>query len=152
MRKDRQQNLFGGAGVGGGFENHQLAGVKVMGDFLTGADDEAHVRVLGFPERRGDADVDGVELEDGRKIGSGAQLAGGDQRGQGLAGNIADVGLAGVHAIDFFRADIDTGYRKAGLGELDGKRQSDVAEADDSDAGAPLGDLMAQNLSNWMIG
>ena len=31
-----QHQLVGGAGIGGGFQNHQHAGVKVLGDLLAG--------------------------------------------------------------------------------------------------------------------
>ncbi len=38
--------------------------------------------------------------------------------------------------------EIDAGGVEAGLGELDGERQSDVAEADDAGAGAAGLDLL----------
>ena len=43
--------------------------MKVLGDFLAGGDDIAHVRVFGFAQRRGDADVDRIQLGYGGEIG-----------------------------------------------------------------------------------
>ena len=58
----RQHQLVGGAGIGGRFQNHQHAGMKIFRDLLAGVDDVAHVRIFGLAQRRRHADVDGVEL------------------------------------------------------------------------------------------
>ena len=61
-------------GIGGGFQNDQHAGMEVLGDLLAGGHDVAHVRVFGLAQRRGHADVDGVELGDHGEIRGGAEF------------------------------------------------------------------------------
>ena len=81
-------------------------------------DDVAHVRVFGLAQRRGHADVDGVEFLHGREIGGGTELAGLHQRPEDGAGNVADVRIAGIDAPGFLLADVDSGDVESGLGEL----------------------------------
>ena len=67
LRQHRQHHFVRGARIRGGFQNHQHPGVEVPGDLLAGRHDEAHVRVFGLAQRRGHADVDGVEFENRAK-------------------------------------------------------------------------------------
>jgi len=60
-----EHQFIGGAGIGGGFEDDQHTGVKIFRDRLAGADDIAHIRILGLAQWSGDADIDGVEIGDG---------------------------------------------------------------------------------------
>ena len=50
-------------GIGGRFQDHEHSLVKIFGDLLAGRDDVAHVRIFGFPERSGDADIYSIKFE-----------------------------------------------------------------------------------------
>src|SRR5579862_1487444 len=124
--------------------------MEIFGDLLAGADDEAHVRVLGLAQGRGHADVDGIELTDDAEIGGRADLAGFHQRLQYRRGNVLNVGFALHDRIDFALLDIDAGHAKSRLGELDHERQADVSQAYYTHVGLVCFDLPAQLLE--MVG
>ncbi len=62
--EQRNDDLFGGAGVGGAFEDNELALMDVRRDGLYGSDDVAEVRFVIFVQGRGHADDDGVHVGD----------------------------------------------------------------------------------------
>ena len=57
-----QNQLVGGSRIGGGFQNHQLAGPEVFRRLLAGGHDVTHVRIFGLAQGRGHRDVDGIEV------------------------------------------------------------------------------------------
>ncbi len=65
----------------------------------------------------------------GGEIGGGAQFAGVDDFGERGAGDVADVGIAGVDAVDLVGIDVDSDHVETRLGELHGQRQANVAQA-----------------------
>jgi hypothetical protein len=50
--------------------------MEMLRDLLASRHDEAHVGIFRLAQWRGDADVDGVQLEDRGKIGGSTQLFG----------------------------------------------------------------------------
>ena len=65
-------------------------------------------------------------------------------RGQALRRDVLDVGLAPAQRVDDAGVDVDPDDLDALLGEGDGERQPDVAEADDPDPHARAsGDVTA---------
>ena len=139
-----QKQLVGGARVGSGFEDDEQAGVKVFGDLLDGGHDVTHVRVLGFAQRSGDADVNGVEIAHHGEVGSGPEALAGDEIGDFGGGHVLDVRLAAIQPVDLGPQDVDAGNGEAGLGEFHGQRQTYVAETDDADTGGLVLDLLFQ--------
>ena len=73
-------------------------------------------------------------------------MAGRNQRRQHGAGDIADVGIPGIHAARFLRADIDSGDVKSGLGELDGQGKTHVSQPNHAHPGGAGADLLRQSL------
>ena len=100
--------------------------MKVLGDLLHRGDDEAHVRVFGLAQRRGNADVDGVEIANHGEIGGSAEALLADQLGDFLGGNILHMRLAAVQACDLRLQDIDSGDGESSFGKLGRQRQADV--------------------------
>ncbi len=109
--------------------------MEILRDFLAGGHDVAHVRIFGLAQRRGHADVDGVEIADGGKIGGGAKFAVRHERLDGRRRNVADIGIARVDSLGFAFAQIDARNVEAGLGVFDGQRQPDIAQSDDANTG-----------------
>ena len=128
LLEHRQHQFVGGAGIGGRFQDHQHAGVKVFGDLLAGVDDVAHVRIFGLAQRRRHADVDGVQVRDRGEIGGGAKLAGFDQ-GYFLHRHVLDVGFAAIQGVDFALVDVDAGDGESGVREFHRQRQAHVSQA-----------------------
>ena len=126
--------LFGGAGVGGALENDELALFDMGRDGLDGAGDVAEVGLVILVERGGDADDDGVHLSDLRIIRGGAET-GFLRLLDGFWEDADDVGAASVEGVDLFLGDVEAGDAEAFVAEEQGQRKADVAHADDADAG-----------------
>ncbi len=109
--------------------------MEVLGNLLDGGHDEAHVRVFGFAQRRGDTDVDGVEVADDGEIGGRAETLFADELGDFCRGNVLHMRFAAIQAVDFGCQHVDAGNVETGLGELDRQRQADIAQPDDAHAG-----------------
>ncbi len=120
--------------------------MEVLRDLFARRDDVAHVGVFGLAQRRGDADVDGVEVADDREIGRGTQFAAGHQGRERGRRNVADVGIAGVEARDLGLADVDARDVIAGFGIFDRERKSYITKPDDADAGGLRADLFSQRF------
>ena len=85
-----------------------------------------------FVERGGDADDDRIHGGDLRIVGRGfkaVRLGGRDLLGR----DAENVGAPAVEGVDFSLIDIESGDGKFLLAVEEGERQSDIAEADDSD-------------------
>ena len=151
-REHRQQQILGGAGVGGGFQDHEHSRTDVLRHRLTGRDDEAHVRVAGFVERRGHADdrrVTGCECGVvGRRPEGAADrcsfsrgVAPGDNGRQPFRGDVLHVGFAVVQRCHFAGVHVDPDHREAVFGKGHSQRQSHIAEADDRNYGVVIVDF-----------
>ena len=131
--QDRNHDFFGGAGVGGAFEHHQLTGAQVRRDGLGGVRDVAEVGFVILIQRRRDADDDGVHLGQ-----AGIVRGGFEALGAGLlnfAGQDADdVGAALGQSRDLALINIEAGDPELLLGIQQGQGQTDVAEADNGDS------------------
>ena len=60
-----QQHFLGRARIGGGLEDDQLAGAQDLRHVVGRGHDVGDVGLLGFPQRRGHADDDGVGGREG---------------------------------------------------------------------------------------
>ncbi len=101
----------------------------------------ADVRLLVLVERRGHADGDRVHLFDEREIRSGGKPAGLHHVFEGVAHDVADIIVPGVDGLHLFGLHVEADGAVAGLCELHGQRQADVAEAHDADDGGPVFDF-----------
>ncbi len=130
--ENRNQNFFGGAGVGSALEDDDLTGAQIGRYGVGGVGDVAEIGLVIFVERRGDADDDRIHGGDLRIVGRGFEAVRFGRRD--LRGRDAEnVGAAVRKGIDFSLIDIETGDGKFLLAVEQGQRQSDVAQADDSD-------------------
>ena len=130
----RDDQFFGGAGIGGAFEHNELALMDVGSDGGDGSGDVAEVGLMIAVERSRHADDDGIHFGDIGVVGSGAE-AGLLRRLDLLGQDAHDVGSAAVEGGYFGFLDIEAGDAEAFAAEEQGKRQADIAHADDSDAG-----------------
>src|SRR5262249_42934573 len=101
-------------------------------------------RVLRFSERRRHANVDRVEGCD-----CGEVAGGGEAPALHLLSDIAvveihDVGSSRVDGLGLGTVQVDTRHPEPGTGELEGQRQPNIAEPDDSAAGLATAYLLAQ--------
>jgi hypothetical protein len=128
MSEHRESEFLGGRRVAGGFQDQQHAGLETLGKLLAGGDDAAHVRVFGLAQRRADADIDGVEVQQLVEIGAGAEFAGLDQGGQGSIRDIADAGVPGVDTRRLLLVEVDSCDRESRPGELDRQRQAHISQ------------------------
>ena len=125
----REELLAGRAGVGGRLEHDQLPGLQVRGDRRGGVAQVGEVGLAGARERRRDAEDDRLAvLQVGVVAGGARRSAGRRQLGvvdvldvAAARGQVGELGGVGVEADDLV----------PGLGEGEGERKSDVAEADD---------------------
>ena len=132
--EQRNDDFFGGSGVGGAFEDDQLALVQVRRDGLHGAGDVAQIGLVILVERRGHADDDGIHAGRFRssrlwresRISAPAESASGK--------NAHDVGAAGIQCADLSLLDVEPGDLKALAAEEQRQWQADVAHSDDADA------------------
>jgi len=128
---DGADDFLGGAGIRGGFEDDECAFLDEFGDELGRGPDVRQVGLVVLDEGRRDADdidviggkvVDVVGREEGLAAG-GAEL---------VAGDVVDVGAAGVEVLDFRLFGVEAGG-PVELGEGQGQRQADVAQAENAD-------------------
>ena len=108
---------------------------------MRGVGDVAEIGFVIFVQRRGDADDDGVHLRDLRIVGGGGKAL---RLGRldFFRRDAVDVGTALGEGIDLARVDVEAGDGKLLFAEQQSQRQSDVAQADDADAGLALLDLV----------
>ena len=120
----------------------------MLGDLLDGRDDVGEVGILCLPEWRRNADVDGIEAREDAEISRCRQTARGGNRGHVLSRDVSHVRFTVPDAVDLRRIDVEADRLEAGLGELDRKRETDVAEADDARARLAGADLLEQRVSH----
>ena len=73
--QQRQDDLAGGARVGGALEDHELAGPQPLGDRAGRVDDVGQVRLARLGQRGGDADDDDVGLVEPAEVDGGLEEA-----------------------------------------------------------------------------
>src|SRR5208282_5730636 len=130
--ENRNQDFFGGAGIGGAFEDDDLTGAQMGGYGMSGVGDVAEIGLVIFVERRGDADDDRIHGGDLRIVGRGFEAVRLGRR-DFLRSDAENVGAAVSQGIDFSLIDIKTCDGKLLLAVEQCQRQSNVAEADDAD-------------------
>ena len=132
------------AGVGGRLQADEQSRVQVLGNRLDRRDDVGHVRVLRLAERSRHADVDGVQLLDDGKVRRRIELAAAGQRLDVGGRDVRNIGPPFGDRLDFPAVEVDTRRPEPGLGQLDGKRQSDIAQSNDARACASSFDFVQQ--------
>ena len=126
------QDFFGGAGVGCALKDNDLTGAQVGSYSMGGVGDVAEVRLMIFVQRRRDADDDRVHGGDLGIVRRGFESARLGSRNL-LGRDAENVSAAASQGVDFSLIDIETGDGKFLLAVEQGQRQSDVAQANDSD-------------------
>src|ERR1019366_10654481 len=103
--------------------------MKILGDSVGGRHDVAHVGIFGFAQRRGYADVDGVELTHHGEVGGGIEASVFHQLRDVAAGDILDVGLALHQALNPRLLQVDSRDVETSLGKLHREGQPDVTQS-----------------------
>ncbi len=130
-----ENDLAGGAGVGGGFENDQLSGTEAEGDFFGAFADEGEVGLAVVAEGGGDADEDRIGLRKAGKIGGGVESSGGFHVGDEGFAEVFEVIFAAVEGFGLGGVVVESDHVETGAVEGGEEGEADVAEADDADAG-----------------
>jgi hypothetical protein len=110
-----------------------------------------HVGDVGIPrlrERRGHADVDHVAAGELREVGGGAQPPLDHDLGDLARDHVLDVGAALGERVHLLGIEVEALHGVAGLGELDGQGQADVAEPDHPDHRLAALDSLPQILES----
>ena len=141
-----QNQLVRGARVGCRFEHNQQTGMQILRNCVSGRDDIAHVRVLRFAKRSRHANIDGIELADGGKVGCGAQFSALHKRAENFIVHVFDVGMAVVELLDLSGLNINASNIKSRLGEFDCERQPDVSKAEHTHLRRPICNALAQSF------
>src|ERR1017187_8629811 len=132
--QNRHQNFFGGAGVRGALQNHQLASPQMWGNRFGGGNDVAEVGLVVLVQRSWNADDDGVHVSDVGVIGGRGEALG--ARRLDLGGrNPVDVGPAGLEHVDLLLVDVEAGYGELLFAEQQRQRQADVAHSNHANFG-----------------
>ncbi len=137
-------HIVGGAGIGRRFENDQLPAAEMARNDACGIPDERKVRITVSGQRRRHADDDDVALFEFGELRRGVKPAVGELRGKRIRRHGFDVGPSGVQRDDFFRVDVEAGYRESCAGDRHGQRQSDIAKADNPSPGLARRDLFQE--------
>ena len=121
--------FLGGAGVDGGFVDHDVAGFQHPAHGLAGADQGREVGLLVFVDGRGHGDDEAGAGAQGFHVRGEAQVAGGGQ----LGGSVSSVWSRPACSSAMRWALMSKPDDGAAFAEFDRQRQADVAEADDGD-------------------
>ncbi len=131
--EDRPEGARRCAREGGRLENDQVPRAEAGADELGRRADRPEVGVTGGRDRRRHADEDGVGAPDHLGIGRHGPEPGREGRGQAFVADVLDRRVAVVQLHDPQLAAVDARDPDARLGEPEGERKPDVAEADDRD-------------------
>jgi len=143
--EDGLDDLLGGSGIRRGLQRHEHVRPQVRRDRRRG---RLHVRGVGLlhlVKRGGHADRDGVALAGAREVRRRHERARRDQRRELVGGDVGDVALAGVDALDLVRRDVETDHMVTGLAHLDSEGKPDVAEPDDAEHRTPVSDALLKS-------
>jgi len=149
--ENRYHDFFGGAGISCALENDELSGAQMRRDGVCSIGDEAEIGFVIFVQRGGDADDDGVHLGDLRVV-----------RGRGKAmrlrrldffgGDAIDVGTAFGEGVDLPLVNIESRDLELLLAVEQGKREPDIAHANDANLGLALLNLAFQLVHRGIRG
>ncbi|MEY3457966.1 MAG: hypothetical protein RL215_1123 [Planctomycetota bacterium] len=139
--EDGDEDIAGGGGVGGAFEDDELSGAEDFGDGVSGGFDELEIGIAGLIEGSGDTDEQGISFVESGHIAGGIEDTAGDPVGDGLVGDMPDVAESLAEELDFCVVDVESEALEAGVGEGADERESDVAKSDDADFGGAVVDF-----------
>ena len=128
----REHDLAGSAGVGGGFQNDELALAQGLGDGGGGGLDIGHVGLALLGQRRGHADDDAVGLAQTVEIGGRGEQTRRDHLTDGLRGDVLDVTFALREGLDLAGVHVEAQHLHAAPRELSDQRQAHVSQPDDA--------------------
>ena len=130
--ENRQDEFFGGAGIGGAFENDELAALEIRRDGQRCLFDVAEVGFAALVKRSGNADQNRVHVAQAGEVGSGVEMFRVHVGFDFFRGNVLDVGLAGVQLIDLGFIEVEARDALADVCKPECERKSHVAAADDA--------------------
>ena len=142
--QDGPDGAVGGAGVGGGFECHQLAGAQGAGDVVAGAGDVGEVGFAVSGQGRGDADDDDVAGAQQTEIGGSREAARVRFGGKGGITDGLDVAFSGGEGLKLGGVDVKACDAEPRLRGCDRQRQTDIAKADHPNRCAARGNQVKQ--------
>ncbi len=132
--ENRNQNFFRRTWIGRALENDDLPRAQIRRDGPRSIGDVAEIRLVVLIQGRRDANDDRIHGRDLRIIGGGFEAMGLGRR-DFFRRDAENVGAAVVEGVDLLLIDIEPGDGKLLLAIEQSQRQSDIAEADNSDAG-----------------
>jgi hypothetical protein len=131
LLEEGHELVAGGARVGRGLEDDELALLEHPGKRGPGRNQRLQVGLPVAREGRRDGDDDRVDLGQVRVAGRGVQaLPGRDQR---LVRHVLDMRAPGGQRLDYARIGVHPDHVMSGLAERHSERQPDVAETHDPD-------------------
>jgi hypothetical protein len=129
LLEQRYQALAGRARIGGRLERDELPLLEHPRERRAGVHQRAQVGLAVLGERRRHGDDHGLGLRQVGVARRGAHASA--DRAQAVGRDILDVAVPGVDGRDLARVRVEADHLVAGLGELHGKGEPDVAESDD---------------------
>ena len=121
-------------GIGGRLEHDQLAGVQVGRNAFERLHDVGQVGILGLAQRRRHTDVGDIHVRELRAVGCRPKMAGFHDPLELLLQHVRNVRMSRIDRVDFAAIDVETGHVEAGEREFHCQRESNVAQADDTDS------------------
>jgi len=144
LLSQRLDELFGGAGVGGGLEDDELPFAQMRPDGAHGILDVRHVGLAVLVERGGHAEKEDVGLGDAGEVGGGVAAVGGGEAAHHVLAEVLDVAGAVGEVLDFALVDVEPEAGEAFFVEGPDEREADVTESDNADDGGFVLDLLVQ--------
>ncbi len=126
-------DLVGGTGVGGRFEDDELAAAEVQPDGLCGLPHVRQVRLLLRRQRRRHANEDRVGLVQPGEIGGRLETLRFARPLHARPVDVADVALASIEGRDLLPVDVEAEDAESLVDEGQREREADVALPDDAD-------------------
>ena len=142
----RQDRLFGCPRVGGRFQNDQHARMQIGRQQRRGIEDEAHVRVFGFAQRRRNADAHRIAFSEHRRIERSGQLPRPGQLAEQLGVHVRNIRAPRSNGLDLAFILVETHHGKPCPAQFGGQRQTDVTKPDHAGLGRPRLDLVGQSF------
>ena len=129
-------------------QDDELPGVQMPGDLPDRRHDVGKIRILGLAQRRRHTDIDAVETGELCEVGGGPQPAAGGQRLDVGPGHIDPARVSARDPPDLVLVHVEPNCREPRLGELQGQRQTDIAEPDHAEPGCagsqPVDEVLAR--------
>ncbi len=133
--KHREQNFVRCSRISGRLENDQLATTQTFRNLFRRREDVRNVRLLGFAQRRRNANDDCVAIGQVIEIRSGLKSLRVHYFFEFARRHVANVRSAGVDLFGLRLVNLKAGAFEAFRGKLDQQRQPDIAKSDNAHVG-----------------